>query len=137
MIEELRKGYTLPSDAHAEDVGTSVREVLFDIALSEKRPAHLIVIDVMNRGGFKHGDVSELDIDDLTEKKIDDYSMHQFPTSNLLREIADLCGVRVTIIVAQGSEPTEELTMELSEPMRQAVLLAAQKAYELSLKPGG
>lgn len=135
VIEELQKNYRLPADVHAEDVGTSIREVLFDIALSEKRPAHLILVDTIRKEGRSHGDVFELNVDDLTEKKIADYSMHQFPTSNLLREIAELCGVRVTILAAQVAELPEVLTMELSETMQQAVHLAARKAFELSAVP--
>jgi coenzyme F420 hydrogenase subunit delta len=135
VIEELQKNYRLPPDVKAEDVGTSIREVLFDIALSEKRPDHLILVDTIHKEGKKHGDVFELNVADLTEKKVADYSMHQFPTSNLLREIAELCGVRVTILAAQQTEPSGALTMELSETMQQAVFLAARKAYELSLAP--
>jgi len=135
VIEELQSSYEWPSDVHAEDVGTSIREVLFDVALSEKRPARLILVDTINKEGKKHGDVFELDINDLTETKITDYSMHQFPTSNLLREIAEFCGVQVTIIVAQMCEPIEKLTMELSEIMKKAVLSAAQRVYGLCLMP--
>ena len=132
VIEELQNNYRLPADVQAEDVGTSIREVLFDIALSEKRPDHLILVDTIHKEGKRHGDVFELNINDLTEKKVADYSMHQFPTSNMLREIAELCGVRVTILAAQQDRPTEAPTMELSETMKQAVHLAARKAYELS-----
>jgi len=133
VVEELQKRYRLPSDVHAEDVGTSIREILFDVALSEKRPAHLILVDTINKEGKKHGDVFELKINELTESKIADYSMHQFPTSNLLKEISDFCGVQVSIIVAQMSEPTEKLTMELSGIMKKAVLTAAKKIYGLCL----
>ena len=135
MIEELHRSYRLPPDVHAEDVGTSIREVLFDVALSEKRPARLILVDTINKVGKKHGEVLELGIGDLTENKITDYSMHQFPTSNMLREIANFCGVQVRIIAAQMCEPTEKVTMELSEMMTEAIPKAAKKAYELCLIP--
>lgn len=136
VIEELQRSHGLPSNVYAEDVGTSIREVLFDIALSEKRPAYLILVDTINKEGKKHGEVFEVNLSDLTGKKIIDYSMHQFPTSNLLKKIADICGVRVAIIAAQMSEPAEWLTMELSESMKEAVLTAAKKVYELCCEAG-
>jgi coenzyme F420 hydrogenase subunit delta len=135
VIEELHRNYDLPSDVHAEDVGTSIREVLFDIALSEARPACLILVDTISKEGKKHGEVLELGVGDLTENKIVDYSMHQFPTSNMLREIASFCGVQVRIIAAQMCEPSGKVTMELSEIMKEAVSKAAKRAYELCLAP--
>jgi coenzyme F420 hydrogenase subunit delta len=134
VIAEIKSGCRLPSDVNAEDVGTSVREVLFDIALSERRPAHLILVDTIKRGGKKHGEVFEVNVGDLPEEKITDYSIHQFPTSNLLKEIADLCGVQVTIIAAQLSHPATNVTMELSEPMKKAVLTAAKMVSDLCLQ---
>lgn len=131
VIAAIKSGSRLPAYVHAEDVGTSVREVLFDIALSEKRPAHLIIVDTMHQEGKVHGEVFEVNVRDLPERKITDYSMHQFPSSNLLREIADLCGVRVTIIAAQLSNPAETVTMGLSEPMQKAVRTAARMACDL------
>lgn len=132
VVEELRNNYRLSPDVSAEDVGTSIREVLFDIAVSEKKPAHVIVVDAINSEGKKHGEVFEVRLDDLPEKKMDDYSMHQFPTSNLLKEIKEICGVRVTVVAAQMSEQApEKLTMELSEAMKKAVSLAAREIYDM------
>lgn len=131
VIAEINSGSRLPPDVQAEDVGTSIREVLFDVALSERRPAHLILVDTINKEGKKHGEIFEVDVRDLPEEKITDYSMHQFPTSNLLKEIADLCGVRVTIIAAQLSNPAATVIMELSEIMKKAVVTAARMACDL------
>ena len=133
VIEALEKSYDLPRDVHAEDVGTSTGEVLFDIAVSEKRPDHIVLVDTINREGKNYGEVFELDTNDLSEKEVADYSLHHSPTSNLLKEIQTLCGVKVTVIAAQMSEMSEQLTMSLSEKMKKAVSIAAQRAYELAL----
>ncbi len=133
VIEALETNFKLPQDVHAEDVGTSIREVLFDIALSEKRPAHVVLVDTIDKGGRDHGEVFEVDAGALSEKKRVDYSLHQFPTSNLLHELRELCGIRVTIIAAHMAHIPEKLTMELSEKMKKAVSTAAQKVYELAL----
>jgi coenzyme F420 hydrogenase subunit delta len=134
VIEELESHYKLPRDVHAEDVGTSTGEVLFDITVSEKRPAHIILVDTINKEGRDYGEVFELDTNDLSEKEVADYSLHQAPTSNLLKEIQKLCGVKVTVIAAQMSEMPEQPTMHLSEKMKKAVTIAAQKACELALR---
>jgi coenzyme F420 hydrogenase subunit delta len=133
VIETLKKKYDLPPEVHAEDVGTSVGEILFDIAVSEKRPAHIVLVDTIDREGRSYGEVFEVDPNDLSEKDITSYSLHQAPTSNLLREIQKLCGIRVTVIAAQMPEAPERLTMELSENMKKAVSVAAQTVYELAL----
>jgi coenzyme F420 hydrogenase subunit delta len=135
VIEALEKNYGLPRDVHAEDVGTSIGEVLFDIAVSEKRPAHIVLIDTINKEGRDYGEVFEIDANDLSEKVMADYALHQSPASNLLKEIQNFCGVKVTVIAAQMSDTPEQLTMHLSEKMKKAVLVAAQKAYELALTP--
>ena len=47
VIERLERRGDLPGDAHAEDVGTSIRGILFDIALKDRRPEHIIVLDAV------------------------------------------------------------------------------------------
>ena len=50
VVRELQESYVLPEDVLALDVGTSVREILFDILLSERRPERLIIVDAVDRG---------------------------------------------------------------------------------------
>jgi len=133
VIEALEKYYSLPPDVHAEDIGTSTGEVFFDITVSETRPAHIILVDTIDKEGREYGEVFELDASDLSEKDFPDYSLHQAPTSNLLKEIHNLCGVRVTVVAAQMSDMPEQATMHMSEKMQKAVSVAAQKVYELAL----
>ncbi len=135
VIEALEKSYDLPRDVHAVDVGTSTGEVLFDIAVSESRPAHVILVDTINKEGREHGEVFEADTNELSENEAADYSLHHCPTSNLLHEIQELCGVKVTVIAAQMSDTPEQPTMHLSEKMKKAVSVAAQRVYELVRAP--
>jgi coenzyme F420 hydrogenase subunit delta len=134
VIEALKNNFVLPQDVYAEDVGTSIREVLFDIALSEKRPAHVVLIDTINKEGRNYAEIFDVDPNNLSEKKIVDYSLHQFPTSNLLQQIQESCGVKVTVIAAHMPDIPEQLTMGLSEKMEQAVSTAARRVYELACK---
>jgi coenzyme F420 hydrogenase subunit delta len=131
VIKKLRQRHRLPDHAHAEDVGTSVRDILFNITLLEKRPEHIVILDAVDRDGRTGGEVFEISVDEIPEKKVVDYSFHQFPTSNMLKEIQELCGVRVTVIVAQVARKLEEVEPGLSKPMRAAVVEAAERVERL------
>ncbi len=47
--------------------------------------------------------------------------MHLLPTSSLLRELRDACGVAVTIISVQVQDIPQEVRPGLSEAVRRAV----------------
>ncbi len=131
VIEVLKRDYQLPPHVHAEDVGTSIGEILFDLALSEKRPAHVVLVDTINREGKDYGEVFEANVNELADKKTGYYSLHHSPTSNLLQEVQQLSGIKFTVIAAQMSDVPDHPTMDLSEKMKQAVLVAAKKVYQL------
>ena len=131
VIKRLRQHHRLPEYAHAEDVGTSVRDILFNITLLEKRPEHIIILDSVDKPGRSGGEVFEISVDELPEQKIVDYSFHQFPTTNLLKEIQDHCGLKITVVVAQIAQKLERVKPGLSEPMRAAVREAAEKVIRL------
>ncbi len=131
VIKRLRQHHDLPDYAHAEDVGTSVRDVLFNITLLDKHPEHLIVVDAVTREDREPGEVFEISVDEIPEKKIIDYSFHQFPTSNLLKEIQDRCGIRISIVAAQTGGKLKEVKPGLSRPVREAVIVAAERVMAL------
>jgi len=131
VIKKLRREYKLPPFVHAEDVGTSVRDVLFNIALLEKRPEHVIVVDAVDKPNRSPGEVFELRLSEIPARKAVDYSFHQFPTSNMLKELAEKCGIRITIVAAQVAAKLEEVGPGLSVPMRLAVRKAADRIVEL------
>ena len=124
VIQHVTGGDNLPDHACFLDVGTSARKILFDVILSERRPARIIVVDAMDFGG-EPGALSRLDLDAIPENKIDDFSLHQIPTSNLLRELRDLCKVDLVIIVCQPANIPDEVSPGLSGPAKDAVARAA------------
>jgi coenzyme F420 hydrogenase subunit delta len=131
VVKKLKQQYAIPADAHVEDVGTSVRDILFNICLSDARPEHIVILDAADRPGREPGEVFFLSLDDIPEEKIIDYSFHQFPTSNLLKEVRDQCGIKVTVIAAQISGKLEEVRPGLSGPVRAAVRRASDRVAEL------
>jgi len=129
VARQLRCRADLPASVVALDVGTSVRQVLFNIVLSPLRPRKIVVVDAVDKGRAP-GDVWTMEARDLPEVKRDDFSMHQLPTSNLLRELNDLCGVQVTCVVGQVTPLPAEVRPGLSAPLRRAVGRAVEMILE-------
>ena len=75
------------------DVGTGVRKLLFTLCLSSARPQRLLILDAID-AGRSQGEIFEIDPAEIPPVKLDDFSLHQLPTSNLLRELQESCGSR-------------------------------------------
>jgi len=117
----LKERCDLPSYVHVVDAGTSIRNILFDLALSERKPQLMIVVDAVELEGKEPGEVFEIHLDSVPKQKVDNYSLHQFPTVNLLRELRDQGKMKIAVFVAQVGESPGEVEEGLSEPMRAAV----------------
>ena len=61
------------------------------------------------------GEIFEIDPADIPAVKLDDFSLHQLPTSNLLRELQESCGVEVRVLACQTGPLPEEISQGLSE----------------------
>ena len=121
-ISYLNEHYQLPDSVTAIDAMTGIREYLFDYLLSEEgRPEQIIILDAVDFPDRKAGDVFFIDSASIPAKKIHDFSLHQFPTVNLLHELEEHTGIKVTIIAAQIEYIPEEIEPGLSEPMTTAV----------------
>lgn len=125
VVKELHASGAVPECAEVIDAGTSVREFLFDIALSEQRPELIVVIDAVDVGR-PPGNVFEISLDDIPVVKVSDYSLHQAPTSNLLRQLRDHCAVEVVVVACQVGENPDEVKMGLSPKVEDAVARATQ-----------
>ncbi|MDP3478184.1 MAG: hydrogenase maturation protease [Desulfoprunum sp.] len=132
VIDELNSRYELPEGVEAIDVGTCVREHLFDYVLSaEGRPDRIIILDAVDFTDRKPGDVFLMDTSAIPPKKIHDFSLHQFPTVNLLVELEQHTGIRVYILAAQVECIPEEITPGLSPAMSAAVSVACEKVLQI------
>jgi coenzyme F420 hydrogenase subunit delta len=130
VAEELIKNYNLPENVGVINAGTSVRTILFDMILSEKKPGKIIIIDAIDANKTP-GEIFELPIDEIPEKKIDDFSMHQLPTSNLLKELKDLCKVDVSIIACQVEHIPTEVSTTISKKLIDAIPEVSKRIYKL------
>ncbi len=120
VIEFLRNNYTIPPNAEMINAGCSIRNILFDLTLSEERPEKIIIIDAID-AGLKPGEIFEVELEDLPENKLDDFSMHQIPTSNLLKELKELCRVQIKIISCQPEFIPEMVSTGLSKTLLDAI----------------
>ena len=131
VVECLLKSHDLPADVLAMDVGTSVREILFDLLLSETKPRRIIVLDAVEHAGRQPGEIFEIDVDDISPEKIADFSLHQFPTVNMLKELQDHFPIEVTILVAQVQDLPEEVRPGFSPAMEKAVTQACLRLKKM------
>jgi len=63
VVNHLKEKYSLPDDVLVMDVGTSIRDILFDLALSEKKPKKIIVFDAVDYPDRKPGEVFEIPVE--------------------------------------------------------------------------
>lgn len=129
VIQYLKQHYNIPENVCLADAGTGIRKILFTISLSEIRPKMIVIIDAVDKGK-KPGEIFEILLDELPVEKIDDFSIHQVPSSNLLKELQDLCNVKVVIKVCQIKEIPETIQSGLSDPLNNAVPILAEKIAE-------
>jgi coenzyme F420 hydrogenase subunit delta len=127
VVNRLNQQHDLPDDVLALDVGTSIRDILFDLILSEQKPKKLIIVDAVGYPDRRPGEVFEIPVEGIPETKASDFSLHQFPTVNMLQELKDHSGMEVKIIVGQTEFIPEEVAPGLSEAMQRAVDTACEK----------
>jgi coenzyme F420 hydrogenase subunit delta len=126
VVEYLEAHYALPEDVCLLDAGTGVRKLLFTLCLSPVRPRRVLILDALDVGRDP-GELFEIAPKDIPAIKCDDFSLHQLPTSNLLRELEEQCEVEVRVLGCQTAPLPEEVHPGLSEPVRRAVPQAAER----------
>lgn len=135
VVEMLLKDYAIPNDIYVMDVGTGVRKLLFTLILGDVLPEEILILDAVD-WGQQIGEVKIISADELPATKIDDFSLHQVPTSNMLRELQDHCQVKVSVVVCDVGLLPQRIEPGLSAKTEHAVQIASRKiATQLSLEP--
>jgi len=125
VAQSLLAKADLPEGLCVIDAGTSVREILFDITLSKTRPRRIIIVDAIDKG-LKPGVLFRPSLKSVPLKKLDDFSMHQVPTSNLLYELKELCRLDVELLACQVQTIPGKVAPGLSPPVQDAVSRAVE-----------
>ena len=135
VADLLLDAYPIPEDAAVVNLGLATRGFIFDVLLSEDPPRRIVVVDAMEREGRTPGEIFEVPLDDLSRAKVDDFSFHQGPTSNLLRELRDFRGVDVVVVSCQPERIPAEMTRGLSPSVQAAAAETARLVHERYLAP--
>lgn len=121
LIHELEQDPEVPDDVALLDVGTSIRPLLFDLILSDNQPERVIVVDAMTVSNREAGEIMEIDVDEMDPKKIADFTMHQFPTSNLLKELKENSRIDLRLIVVQTGFIPDHMEERLSDEVQACI----------------
>ena len=122
-VTALQQGFSLPDYVYVMDVGTSARQILFPAVIGETRVKRLIIVDAVDfrEQGRVPGEIFEVPIEEIPLVKIDDFSMHQVPSSNMLRELRDRRKIKVIVLACQVKNIPDRVAKGLSEPVRDAI----------------
>jgi len=134
VADYLNRNYKIPPDRGVYNLGLSTRGFIFNILLSDTRPKRIVVVDAVSYDNRTPGELFDVPLDSLTREKVDDFSFHQGPTSNLLKELRDLAGVDIVIVACQPESIPKEMTRGLSEPLKKALPQAAEMIYNKYIK---
>lgn len=130
VADHINKHFKVPHHAEVINVGTSVKQILFNIMLSENRPKRIVILDAVDLGK-KPGEIFELRPTEIPLKKLDDFSMHQMPSSNLLYELNELCKVDIRILVCQVEKIPDRVDTGLSDIVKKSIPIAANMVMDL------
>ncbi len=124
LVEYIERRCGVPEAVCLLDVGTGARKLLFTLCLSPVRPRRLLILDAFD-AGREAGELFEIDPSQVPAVKLDDFSLHQLPTSNLLRELQEACGVEVRVLACQTGPLPQEVRPGLSPAVEAALPHAA------------
>lgn len=127
VIQYMENHYKIPQGCAFIDVGTSIRDILFDIVLSDHRPARIVILDAVDMPGRTPGEIFDIDVDQMRPEKSSDFSLHQFPTTNMLKELRDNTAMKIQIMGVQLESLPDVVTPGLSKPVQKAVVEIARK----------
>lgn len=131
VIEYLENNSGMPEHVACVDAGTSIRDILFDFLLSEERPRQIVIIDAADQEGRKPGEIFEITVDGIDAKKASDFSLHQFPTTNMLKELKDHTDVDIRVLVTQVQHIPEEISPGISAPVTHAIPEMCRRIMEI------
>lgn len=128
VIEYLVEHFEIPDDVYVMDVGTGVRKLLFTLCLTSELPEQVVIVDAVDKGRVP-GEIFEIALDELPIEKIDDFLLHQAPTSNLAKDLKSK-GVGVRVMACQISRIPPAIEVGLSPPVLSAVSRLSERIVE-------
>lgn len=127
VVEHLLMHYRLPEIVLAVDAGTGVRDLLFDLLLAPVKPAQVHIIDAVSLPDRRPGQLFKLELDNIPISKASDFSLHQFPSVNLLWEMNSLTPINVQVLAVQAGHIPDFVQPGLSPEVQAAVEPACKR----------
>jgi len=129
VVAYLADHYTLPEDVCVMDAGISARGIIFPLLIEETTVKRIIIIDAVDflDRGRKPGEVFEISIEEIPFLKVDDFSMHQIPTSNMLKDLRDRRNIKVIVLTCQIEHIPDTVWEGLSLSIERAIPLMAER----------
>jgi len=121
VIKQLEKEGPLPESVASLDIGTGLKDFLFDLILCPVKPERIFILDAVCLPGQKAGEILELEVGCFQRGKPGGGPFHQFPSLQQLQEIGGLTGVGIRILVVQAGEIPEAVRPGLSSAVQKAV----------------
>ncbi len=119
VADHVTAQYDVPNDVYVMDVGTGARKLLFTLCLSSTLPERIAIVDAVDKKKVP-GEIFEIALEEIPFEKVDDFSLHQAPTSNLAQDLKKM-GVDVRVLACQISHIPETIEVGMSEPVLRAV----------------
>lgn len=120
VAERLLQNFKIPDHVYVGDAGTGVRKLLFTLCIGSQKPRQLVLIDAVDKARTP-GEIFEITLDEVPLEKMDDFSLHQVPSSNLAKTL-QAAGVDVHVKVCQVESIPDCIQPGLTVPMQAAVV---------------
>jgi coenzyme F420 hydrogenase subunit delta len=121
VINHLEAHVSLPESVLAVDLGTGIKEFLFDLIMAPVKPERIFILDAISQSDRKPGELFEIQLERFREGKEEDRLFHQFPSLGQLRQLGSLTGVDIRILVVQAKEIPDSVRPGLSPEVQEAV----------------
>ncbi len=121
VIEHLEAHCSLPDTVLAVDMGTGIKEFLFDLIMAPVKPKRIFILDAISQTDRKAGELFEIRLDRFQEGKKGDRLFHQFPSIDQLQQLGSLTGVEMRILAVQVKGVPDSVSPGLSSEVQEAV----------------
>lgn len=108
------------------DIGTGIRDFLFDLLLADPKPKQIIIVDAVTQKGRREGEIFEMKLAKIPREKASVFSLHQSPSSNLLNQLAET-GIRIRVLAMHTDNIPEMVCPGLTPAAQAAVPKAAER----------
>lgn len=121
VIEHLEGHYRLPETVLATDMGTALKDFLFDLLIAPIKPERLFILDAVSQPQRTPGELFEIDLARLREGARSNSPFHQFPSLDQIQRLGHLTGVAIRILVVQAESIPDWVRPGLSPAVKAAI----------------